>query len=71
MHVFTAIRYQDELPNLGVPDRMSIDVSLGWWLTNHLRLSLTARDVNDPTHPEFGNSNLIERSVYLKASWTH
>jgi iron complex outermembrane receptor protein len=71
MHFFTAIRYQDELPNLGVPDRMSIDVSLGWWLTNHLRLSLTARDVNDPTHPEFGNSNLIERSVYLKASWTH
>jgi iron complex outermembrane receptor protein len=70
LEFFAGLRYVDELPAQSVPDRWEVDVSLGWWATDNLRLSLTVRDLNDDTHAEFGGSNLIERSAYLRATWS-
>lgn len=67
---FTGLRYVDELPAQAVPDRLALDVSLGWYLREDLRLSLTVRDLADDTHPEFGEGRLIERSAYLAATWS-
>ncbi len=71
MHLYTGVRYVDELPSFGIPDRVSVDASLGWRASDNLRLSLTVRDVTDDTHLEFGGANLIERSAYLRATWTN
>jgi iron complex outermembrane receptor protein len=70
LEFFAGLRYVDELPALSVPDRMALDLSIGWRATDDLRLSLTVRDLNDDTHPEFGGGNLIERSAYLRATWS-
>jgi outer membrane receptor protein involved in Fe transport len=69
-HLYTGIRYTDELTGFGIPSRTAVDASLGWRPTDRLRLSLTVRDLNDATHLEFGGGNLIERSAFLKAVWT-
>lgn len=71
MNFYTGVRYVDDLPSLGLPDRVSVDASLGWRASDKLRLSLTVRDVTDKTHLEFGGGNFIERSAYLRATWTH
>lgn len=70
LEFFAGLRYVDELPALSVPDRMALDLSIGWRATDDLRLSLTVRDLNDDTHSEFGGSNLIERSAYVRATWS-
>lgn len=70
LDLYTAIRYVDELPNLGVPDRTVVDLSLGWRPVESLRTSLTIRNLNDDEHLEFGGGNLIERSAWLGAAWT-
>lgn len=69
LELFAGIRYIDSLHSFNLPERTTVDLSLGWRPLENLRLSLTARDVNDATHLEFGGSNLIERSVYLQATW--
>lgn len=69
LELFAGIRYIDSLERFNLPERTTVDLSLGWRPRENLRLSLTARDVNDATHLEFGGSNLIERSVYLQATW--
>ena len=68
--LFTALFYVDELPGLGVPDRTGVDLSLGWEPLDELRLSLTVRNLDDDEHLEFGGSNWIERSAWLRAVWT-
>jgi iron complex outermembrane recepter protein len=68
--LFTSVRYVDELPNLGVPDRTAVDLSLGWRPLENLRTSLTVRNLNDDEHLEFGGGNLIERSGWLRVVWT-
>lgn len=70
LELFAGLRYVDELPALSIPDRMALDASIGWRATDDLRLSLTVRNLNDDTHPEFAGSNLIERSAYLRATWS-
>lgn len=68
--LYTALRYVDDLPSLGVRDRTAVDLSLGWEPLDELRLSLTVRNLDDDEHLEFGDSNLIERSAWLRAVWT-
>lgn len=34
-------------------------------------MSLTVRNLNDDQHLQFGGGNLIERSVYLRATWSY
>jgi len=69
LELFAGIRYVDRLPSFDLPARTSVDVSLGWRPLDNLRLSLTARDLTDDAHLEFGGANLVERSVYLQATW--
>lgn len=70
LDLYTAVRHLDELPNLGVPRRTAVDLSLGWQPTEQLRTSLTVRNLNDDEHLEFGGGNMIERSAWLQAVWT-
>jgi iron complex outermembrane receptor protein len=67
--LFTSLRYVDELPRLGVPHRTAVDVSLGWRPAEHSRISLTVRNLNEDEHLEFGGSNMIERSGWLRVAW--
>jgi iron complex outermembrane receptor protein len=71
LELFAGLRYIDELPRFGLADRTAVDLSLGWRPLDSLRLALTARDLTDSTHLEFGSGagSLIERSVYLQATW--
>lgn len=70
LELYTGIRYIGELPSQSVPDRWSVDVSMGWRPIENLRIALTVRDLNDSQHLEFGGSNEIERSTYLMGTWT-
>ncbi len=70
LDLFTAVRYVDELPNLGVGDRTAVDVSLGWEPSEAVRLAVTVRNLNDDEHLEFGDSYLVERSGWVRAVWT-
>jgi outer membrane receptor protein involved in Fe transport len=70
IEIYTSIRYVDELPALGVPERAPIDLSVGWTPLDNLRASLTVRNLNDDDHVEFGGGNQIERSAWLHATWT-
>lgn len=70
LELYTGLRYTDELPSFGIPDRLALDLSLGWRPRDDLRIALTVRDLNDDDHVEFGGSSLIERSAYLTATWT-
>ena len=68
--LYAGVRYIDDLPALAVPSRTTVDASVGWRPIEHLRTSLTVRNLNDETHLEFAGGNLIERSAYLRAVWT-
>lgn len=71
LELFAGVRYVDELPSFDLSDRIAVDASLGWRPRENFRLSLTGRDLTEDEHLEFGSasSNLIERSVYLQATW--
>jgi iron complex outermembrane receptor protein len=70
LELFAGVRYVDQLPTQAVSDHVALDVSLGWRVSDDLRLSMTVRNLNDGTHAEFGGGNLIERSAYLRATWS-
>jgi iron complex outermembrane receptor protein len=67
---YTRISFVDELPNQAIPDRTSIDASVGWRPVETLRLALTVQSLNDKEHVEFGGGSVIERSAWLNATWT-
>lgn len=68
----TGVRHVDGLKNLDSPNYTAVDVSLIWNPLKQLQLSLTAQNINDPEHVEFGRNSAqeIERSIYTKAQWT-
>jgi iron complex outermembrane receptor protein len=70
LEFYTGLRFVDELSNQGVSDRTSMDVSVGWRPVETLRLALTVRNLNDGECLEFGGSNMIERSAWLRATFT-
>jgi iron complex outermembrane receptor protein len=70
LELFAGVRYVDQLPTQAVSDHVALDVSLGWRVSDDLRLSMTVRNLNDGTHAEFGGGNLLERSAYLRATWS-
>ncbi len=67
--LYTGIRHVDELPSLDVPSYDAVDVSVAWRANDRLRLSLTAQNLNDAEHLEFGGGALIERSVFARFDW--
>ena len=67
------IRFVDALQNRYVPSYVSMDVRLGWKLTEQLELNIVGQNLLDNRHPEFVPSSpsprQIERSVYGKISF--
>jgi iron complex outermembrane receptor protein len=67
------VRRVGRLPNPEVPAYTAVDLRYGWAVTSELDLSLTAQNLLDPEHPEFGAAatrSEIPRSVFLKLQWS-
>jgi iron complex outermembrane receptor protein len=66
-------RASDELPTPIVPGYVTMDLRLGWYATESIELSITGRNLLQPSHPEFGAPTPlrreVERSVYGKITW--
>ncbi len=64
-------RYVSELPGLGISDYATVDVRLGWMLTDHAELSLVGKNLIEPRHLEsastmvYGSPGAVERSVFM------
>ncbi|MBI3890962.1 MAG: TonB-dependent receptor [Candidatus Wallbacteria bacterium] len=66
--------YVGDLPGLGIPSYVSLDLRLGWRPRSGLELSLIGQNLLDERHPEFAAASLaerlqVERNVQLKATW--
>jgi iron complex outermembrane receptor protein len=63
------------LPYPAVPAYTSLDARLGWRPSPRLELALSAANLLDRRHPEFGNNTgsspraAFERSLYLQLTW--
>lgn len=71
LSLYTGVRYVDGLKNLDNKNYTAVDASLIWNPLNYLQLSVTAQNLNNPTHLEFGpaQGQEIERSIYGKVQW--
>jgi iron complex outermembrane recepter protein len=72
MEVDVTIRHVGALPNPPVPAYTAVDARLGWRVRPNLELSLTAKNLFDPKHPEWGAAPgraEIERGVFVKLLW--
>lgn len=69
------LRSIGELPNPNVPSYTAVDVRIGWRPVRDLEMSLTAQNLFDSSHPEFGSAtgmnprSEFERGVFLKLVW--
>lgn len=70
------LRYMDELNDYKLDNYLSLDVRLGWQVSDTIDLSLTGQNLLDNQHPEYGPSTLldtetteVERSFYAKLTW--
>lgn len=62
------LRKVGALPNPAVPDYLSLDARIGWTVSRNLDLSVTASNLLDDRHPEFGpglSRSDFGRSVYF------
>lgn len=68
-----AVRYVDELPNPAVPSYVAVDARVGYRLTEHWELAITAYNLTDDGHVEFINPSLpareFSRSFFVSARW--
>ena len=66
-------RYVSALPAQQVRVYSSADVTLGWRLSQHLKLTLAGQNLLQAQHPEFGTDPgplvQIRRGVYAKITW--
>ena len=66
------VRHVGALPNPVVPAYTAVDARVSWRLRPNLELSLTAKNLFDPRHPEWGAAPSraeIERGVFAKLVW--
>ena len=67
------IRYVSALPALTVPSYWTGDVSLGWGINEHVRLSAVGQNLFQPYHYESLNDPRglvgIERSIFARITW--
>ncbi len=67
------IRYVSALPALTVPAYWTGDVSLGWGINEHVRLSAVGQNLFQPYHYESLNDPRglvgIERSIFARITW--
>jgi iron complex outermembrane receptor protein len=67
-----SVRHVGALSHSTVASYTAVDARLGWRPTRALEISLTAQNLFDPGHPEFGalaTRSEIERGVFLKLLW--
>ncbi len=67
-----ALRSVDNLPNPAVPGYVVLDGRLGWKISEDAELSLSAFNLLDKRHPEFGTLPMrseIGRTLYVKILW--
>lgn len=60
------------LPNPAVPSYAAVDARLAWKARRDLELSVTAQNLFDPRHAEWGVAGPrpeLERGVFLKVLW--
>ena len=73
-HFDVMARYVSALPNPAVPAYTAVDARYAWQPHRELELSVTAQNLFDPWHSEFGAAparSEIGRGVFLKARWSH
>jgi iron complex outermembrane receptor protein len=67
-------RYVARLPNPPVASYVAVDARYAWRLRRDFEISVTAQNLFDKRHPEFGTAatrSEIERAVFLKVKWSH
>ena len=67
-------RHVSRLPNPAVPAYTAVDARYAWRVQKELELSVTAQNLFDKRHPEFGavaTRSEIERGVFVKVKWSH
>ena len=76
----TTIRYFDTIyttdtfsNSVKIPSYVGLDVRIGWRPVDNLQLSIGAKNLLDPEHPEFSDvlapTHQVQRSFYVKATW--
>jgi iron complex outermembrane receptor protein len=73
-HFDVMARYVGALPNPAVPAYSALDARYAWQLRRGLELSVTAQNLFDHAHPEFGapaTRSEIERGFFLRVKWSH
>ena len=73
-HFDVMARYVGELPNPKVPAYTAVDARYAWQLNRSFELSVTAQNLFDHAHPEFGAAatrSEIERAVFVRLKWSH
>ncbi|HZE61161.1 MAG TPA: TonB-dependent receptor [Burkholderiales bacterium] len=71
-HLDLMARYVGALPSPAVPAYAALDARYAWQVHRDLELSVTAQNLFDHSHPEFGaapNRSEIERGVFVRAKW--
>jgi iron complex outermembrane receptor protein len=66
------VRHVGALPNPAVPSYTAVNARIGWRVQRNLELSLTAQNLFDPGHAEWGAAAArpeFERSVYASLLW--
>jgi iron complex outermembrane receptor protein len=69
-----AMRAIGALPSPAVPGYVALDANLGWIVSQQLSISLSATNLLDQRHPEFGDPltrSEIERSFFLNMQWKY
>jgi len=72
-HFDVMARYVGALPNPAVPAYTAVDARYAWQLRRELEISVTAQNLFDHAHPEFGAAatrSEIERGIFVRAKWS-
>jgi iron complex outermembrane receptor protein len=67
-----SLRRVGKLSNPEVPSYTAMDVRFGWKVRRNLELSVTALNLLNPSHAEFGaapNRSVYDRSVFINLLW--
>jgi iron complex outermembrane recepter protein len=68
----TVLRYVDRLPNPRTSAYLTLDLRLGWNVTEDFELAIVGRNLLDDSHPEFeraAGSAEVERSIFGTVTW--
>jgi len=69
------LRYVDSVPDFQIPSYITMDTRLAWRPAKAIELSVTAQNLLDSQHPEFGKDIIVsqhrevERGIYGKVEW--